>query len=403
MSKMQQVSRPELVVLLIVALAGAVAIGAVIFREESPDWKYYQREFRAIVAERVGGVEPAQIPAGIQQIWVEDLGRVDRCTTCHQGLLWKGLQGVEPPWSSHPRPELLADHPVSEYGCTVCHGGQGYAVTELEAHAIDVRHWQEPLLGSVIARDYDQVNPPPLYEMRCNYCHRYQRSTPGMDYVNHGKSLVRTKGCKICHTINGRGGRLGPDLTREGDKHAEEFDFSNLATNLPSIFNWHFNHFKNPVAVVPASIMPDLNLQTRDAMALAMLVMSWRDDRDLPRRYLPGMELRDEQTPEETAREQQILTGEGAFFVEKSCFVCHSMSAFGLDSPTNKGPDLSWAPEDVRSRFSKTVEEFLFAPTGTMKIILESQIVLTDEEKWQAIDKITKAYDIVKNRESQNP
>ena len=37
-----------------------------------------------------------------------------------------------------------------------------------------------------------------------------------------------------------------------------------------------------------------------------------------------------------------------------------------------------------------------------MKIILESQIVLTDEQKWEAIDKIMKAYDIVKNREEEN-
>ena len=68
--------------------------------------------------------------------------------------------------------------------------------------------------------------------------------------------------------------------------------------------------------------------------------------------------------------------------------------------PPTRGPDLSWAPDDVRTRFNKTVEEFLFEPTGTMKIILESQIVLTDEQKWEAIDKIMKAYDIVKNREA---
>ncbi len=36
-----------------------------------------------------------------------------------------------------------------------------------------------------------------------------------------------------------------------------------------------------------------------------------------------------------------------------------------------------------------------------MKIILESQIVLTDEEKWQAVEKIMKAYDIVKNRAAE--
>ena len=33
-----------------------------------------------------------------------------------------------------------------------------------------------------------------------------------------------------------------------------------------------------------------------------------------------------------------------------------------------------------------------------MKIILESQIVLSDEQKWEAVSKIMKAYDIVKNR-----
>jgi hypothetical protein len=36
-----------------------------------------------------------------------------------------------------------------------------------------------------------------------------------------------------------------------------------------------------------------------------------------------------------------------------------------------------------------------------MKIILESQIVLTDEQKWEAVEKITKAYDIVKNRAAE--
>jgi cytochrome c1 len=132
-----------------------------------------------------------------------------------------------------------------------------------------------------------------------------------------------------------------------------------------------------------------------------MLVMSWRDDSDLPRAYLPGVELKDEQTAEEVEREARMRSGDGAFFVENSCFVCHSIKAFDIESPTNKGPDLSLAPEDVRARFNKTVEEFLFEPTGTMKIILESQIQLTDEQKWEAIEKINKAYDIVKNREKE--
>jgi hypothetical protein len=134
-----------------------------------------------------------------------------------------------------------------------------------------------------------------------------------------------------------------------------------------------------------------------------MLVMSWRDNSDLPWSYFPQIELKEEMTQEEVEREQRMLEGDGAFFVEKSCFVCHSIEAYDIQSPTDKGPDLSWAPDDVRARFSKTVEEFLFDPTGTMEIILGSQILLTDEEKWEAVEKIMRAYDIVTNRADSLP
>jgi hypothetical protein len=147
--------------------------------------------------------------------------------------------------------------------------------------------------------------------------------------------------------------------------------------------------------------MPEMNFQTKDAVALSMLVMSWKDNSSLPTEYIPGFGMEEERTPEEIEKDRKMREGEGAFFVEHSCFVCHSIKAFDIESPTEKGPDLSYAPEDVRARFSKTVEEFLFNPTGTMKIILESQIVLSDEEKWEAINKITKAYHIIKSRQEE--
>ena len=396
----KKISQREIVLVLAASVA-ILAVGvAAILVDTAPEWKYYQSEFDAIVAEKIGDVDPAILPSGIQQIWVEKLDRVDRCTTCHLGTTWTGLEEVEQPWKTHPMLEMFDNHPIEEFGCTVCHGGQGYALTEYDAHGF-VEHWEEPLLSDIAASEYDPRNPPPLHEIKCNFCHRYERSTEGMPYINRAKNFVRTKGCKICHTINGSGGKLGPDLTNEGDKNAEGYDFSNLVSEQMTVFNWQIKHFQSPPTIVPGSIMPEMNFQSGDAQALAMLVMSWRDDEDLPRAFLPGVDLKDEMTPEEIDRDIQMRTGDGAFFVEHSCFVCHSVKAYDIKSPTDKGPDLSLAPDDVRARFNKTVEEFLFDPTGTMKIILESQIVLTDEEKWQAVEKIMKAYDIVKNRAAE--
>ena len=70
-----------------------------------------------------------------------------------------------------------------------------------------------------------------------------------------------------------------------------------------------------------------------------------------------------------------------ALFVQKGCPQCHSISALGVKSPTELGPDLTFAYTDVQSRFNMKLEDFLKNPTGTMQIVLSSQIQLSPEER----------------------
>lgn len=71
----------------------------------------------------------------------------------------------------------------------------------------------------------------------------------------------------------------------------------------------------------------------------------------------------------------------GEIFLRKGCPQCHSVSAFGIKSPTDVGPDLTGAYADVQTRFGLKLDQFLAAPTGTMQLVLSSMIKLTPAER----------------------
>jgi len=372
------------------AAAATLALSLyLVWGEVNPPYRAYQEEFHNLVAERFGPDRAEATPRGLQQIWLPAGDRVDRCVSCHLGVSWQGLGDAPQPFATHPA-EILEQHPIEEFGCTWCHGGQGPATELPDAHGW-VEHWEEPLLDSQLAADYGVDDAGAFLEMRCNVCHRYDREIAGAPHVNRAKKLVEQKGCRACHVINERGGTIGPDLTRIGEKSPEHYDYGRL-TATPSLLEWQIGHLQSPKSFSPETVMPEFGFSRDDALSLTLLLLSWHDA-EVPADLRPGAILRDVPTAEEEAKERLMREGPGRFFVEKSCFICHDVSSFGIESATKIGPDLALAVEDAPRRFGRTLDDFLLHPSGTMQVVLSKQIELSPDERREAVRLLKIAYE----------
>ena len=106
-------------------------------------WRYYQRRYKELIRTRADAhrLERRFVP-GIHQIWIPEQHVVDRCTTCHVALQETSLGDVrKEPFRPHPP----MPHSLTEFGCVVCHHGQGAATTVQEAH-YSTKAWEQPIL-----------------------------------------------------------------------------------------------------------------------------------------------------------------------------------------------------------------------------------------------------------------
>jgi len=174
------------------------------------EWRHYQRHYVKFLSTRQdGAVLQGHFTWGIQQIWLPELGVVDRCTTCHLAVSEKSLQGA----SAVPEPFRVhspVGHNVKDWGCVVCHRGQGPATEVAEAHRA-TRAWEQPLL------------PVKFIQASCGSCH--QSVLLEAPQLMRGRQLLADLNCQSCHRLPGieSPAMLGPDLTNIGTKVSHEW------------------------------------------------------------------------------------------------------------------------------------------------------------------------------------
>src|SRR5215469_3179788 len=255
------------------------------YREFRTEWRPYQEKFPALLGHYGRADDARDFKPAIRQIWIPKIGVTDRCITCHLGYEWSSVlpASVPEPLTRHPTNSWLAKHDFAKFGCTPCHGGDGWAVTVEGAH-VGGKGWDDPMLSTALAAR-NGLTMGEMMQMRCNFCHRRDAATPGMDEINLAKVLFKKKKCLLCHVVEGRGGNTGPELTYYGDKNPELLNFAHV-TGARSMFNWNVQHLFDAGLLSPGTQMPDFHLPPEQARALALLVMSWRRV-SYPAEYLP--------------------------------------------------------------------------------------------------------------------
>jgi mono/diheme cytochrome c family protein len=327
----------QTILLSIFALILLATTGWVVIDEFSRPWKDFQEEFKTtekkllddeiklIETQKIGATgeqlkklegqeqqlnQRLKLNAGrsaeIDQIWIPELRRADRCATCHAGVEKAAFAQVEGPLKKHPG-DFFAHHPTKTFGCTLCHEGDGMGLSVEEGHG-ETDHWNRPLLrGETV-------------ESSCSKCHLYNEQVPehvafpDAPTLTQGKNLYVAKGCRGCHELQGfeRPYSIAPVLSRVGEKVDND---------------WLGKWLKRPKDYLPETIMPFFDLPDEEIQALAAFLLSRKEkSNESVQPLVPG----------------DIESGQ-KLVAEIGCLGCHKVQEKG----GTFGPDLSRVAEKL--------------------------------------------------------
>ena len=308
-----------------VGAALAVATVALCIKEYAREWKHHQaivkrlqikaveekiktlesefpsvkEEMKAKHAERLRMMRMvrAQVlanPVKIQQIQIDSLKRVDRCTTCHTGIEDVDMKDQENPYKGHPG-KYLQWHDIENYGCTVCHEGQGLSTDYRHAAHKPLRGLDRPWQNAVLSRY--------LIQSSCGKCH-LDKEVPFAPLLSKGRDVIEKAGCSGCHKVRlyENQEKIGPSLDRLGSK-----------VNRTWFLRWLSNPREyDPQEGLIRSRMPKFNLSKEQILALEAFLMA---------------------SVNETALKEPVEGGDpeagGLLFRESRCVTCHLVEGKG--------------------------------------------------------------------------
>jgi cytochrome c2 len=328
--------------LLISSLVIIAILSAEAYRENiDMAWRGYQKKYKLELFRLAKTDQERQTARNFEirmrQFVLPEINRVDRCVSCHVAMEDFRMSDMSNPLKSHPG-NYLDTHDVNRIGCTVCHDGQGRAVTAADAHAEGGdKYWEKPVLRQ------------PFLESNCVRCHA--NTLAQIPYYNQGKELFKTRGCTACHQIQGSGGNVGPDLTDIGNA---SFHVKVPAEQNRNVLFEKFHHNVNlaymyeaitdPRAQPVETKMPEFILSEGEKAALLVYLKSLSEERRVmdvgvvpPAESVAPVAAIASSLAEPVSGAEGVAPSKGYIVFMTRCIACHTVGEGKRVGPDLKG------------------------------------------------------------------
>lgn len=294
------------------------------------EWKQYKRSFVKYAQTRPDKNKLlADYSPGVDQVWLPEMNVADRCNTCHQGISEPSLVEASVPQPFRAHPPMY--HSVRDWGCTICHRGQGLATEVAEAHETTLS-WESPIL------------PARFLQASCGSCH--QDDLKDAPQLARGRELLRRLNCQACHKLNNRGAsELGPDLSRLGYKVSRPWLYKWLSEPRTTV-DENGKVTVNGYETGDETRMPRFRLKEEEVRALSAFlsvqkakpIEAYRINAPVAARYSTSPEL--------------LAQGEMRFR-QMMCTTCHSLAVRSASERKTTGGGIAPELTKVGSKINK--------------------------------------------------